>query len=293
MTVDRLLLAACLVVGAVVVAWPGMRATRNRLHPATRPTGRPHQHGAPEARIVRRLPGGGPVSVRHLVAPAARAWAATLAVHPVRALAVSAGAAVIAGWLLSGVVAGLTAAVYAGLGCRALTRAMARRHSAAAGARALDDLCALAADLRAGMPPPVSPVPVPAGSPAFVESRPGPSSAATEQRRLAELTDAVWRLAEHTGAPAADLVERLEADARAGARARASAAAQAAGARATALLLAALPLGGIALGYAIGADPLRVLLHTTLGAVCALGAAALQGAGLLWADRLTTGAVAR
>jgi tight adherence protein B len=109
------------------------------------------------------------------------------------------------------------------------------------------------------------------------------------EHRIAELTAAIWRLAEHTGAPAADLVERIEADARGADRTKASAAAQAAGAQATALLLAALPLGGIALGYGIGADPLQVLLHTPLGAGCAAIAVLLQSAGLLWADRLANG----
>jgi tight adherence protein B len=109
------------------------------------------------------------------------------------------------------------------------------------------------------------------------------------ERRIAELTSAVWRLAERTGAPAADLVERIEADARTADRAHASAAAQAAGAQATALLLAALPLGGIALGYGIGVAPLQILFHTTLGGGCAIGAAVLQSVGLLWADRLATG----
>ena len=104
--------------------------------------------------------------------------------------------------------------------------------------------------------------------------------------RIGDLVAAVWRLAERTGAPAAELVERIEADVRAGDRSRASAAAQAAGARATALLLAALPVGGIALGYGIGVDPLRVLLHTPLGAACAAGAFTLQTAGLAWAARL-------
>jgi tight adherence protein B len=117
-----------------------------------------------------------------------------------------------------------------------------------------------------------------------------PSSAAgAAERRIAELTSAVWRLAERTGAPAADLVERIEADARTADRAHASAAAQAAGAQATALLLAALPLGGIALGYGIGVDPLQILFHTALGGGCAIGAALLQSVGLLWADRLATG----
>ncbi len=56
------------------------------------------------------------------------------------------------------------------------------------------------------------------------------------------------------------------------------------------MLLAALPAGGIALGYSIGVHPLQVLLHTGLGAACALGAVLLQCAGLLWADRLVSGA---
>jgi tight adherence protein B len=111
------------------------------------------------------------------------------------------------------------------------------------------------------------------------------------EQRIAGLTAAVWRLAERTGAPAAELVERIEADARAADRGRASAQAQAAGAQATALLLAALPLGGIALGYGIGVDPLQVLLHTALGAACAIGAVLLQCAGLLWADRLAGGSI--
>ena len=99
-------------------------------------------------------------------------------------------------------------------------------------------------------------------------------------------------LAERTGAPAADLVERIEADARAADRARASASAQAAGAQATALMLATLPVAGLGLGVVMGADPLRVLLHTPLGAACGLVAVILQTGGLLWSERLV-GGVAR
>ncbi|GAB1688915.1 type II secretion system F family protein [Krasilnikovia sp. M28-CT-15] len=280
MTADRFLLAACLVAGALVAAWPGMRANRHRLHPSTR--GHPLRPRGGRERL--------PSPILAELRSALQAWPTALAGQPLRVVAVAGGLAAIAGWLVAGLVAGLVAAVYAALGCRALTRGMARRAADTARSQALDDLCALAADLRAGKPPPV---PMSAGSPAASaepdDGGPGPLSADPERRRIAELTEAVWHLAERTGAPAADLVERLEADVRAGVRARSSAAAQAAGAQATALLLAALPLGGIALGYAIGADPLRVLLHTPLGAVCALGAAALQSVGLLWADRLATG----
>ena len=82
------------------------------------------------------------------------------------------------------------------------------------------------------------------------------------------------------------MLERIEADARATDRGLAAAAAQAAGARATAWLLAALPLGGIGLGYGIGVDPMAVLLHSTVGGACAVVAVALQVVGLLWAERL-------
>jgi len=249
MTASWWLLAGCLLAGALAAAWPA-GTTRHRLRP-------------PQARPRLRLPS--------LDLTAAKAW---IAERPRHAVAVTALLLAVVGLLLGGAVAGLLAAVYGALTARALIRRAERGRASANRARSLDDLCALAADLRAGLPP-------------AVVANPDHGGAA--ERRISELTTAVWRLAERTGAPAADLVERIEADARAADRARASAAAQAAGAQATALLLAALPLGGIALGYGIGVDPLRTLLHTTLGGGCALGAALLQSVGLLWADRLATG----
>ncbi|MEV6494379.1 hypothetical protein AB0M20_38025, partial [Actinoplanes sp. NPDC051633] len=175
------------------------------------------------------------------------------------------------GLLVGGPVAAVVLAAYSVFGVRAVVRHLVRRATAERRAAALDNLGALAADLRAGLPP-------------------QRAAAVRGDARIAELSGAVWRLAERTGAPAADLVERIEADARAAERATKSAAAQAAGAQATAMLLAALPLGGIGLGYSIGTDPLRILLHTRLGAACAVGAVLLQCAGLLWADRLVSGA---
>jgi tight adherence protein B len=184
----------------------------------------------------------------------------------------SIGGVAAVGLLAGGPVAGAVGAAYAGLAGRALLRRSMRRQAAAARSGVLDDLAALAADLRAGLPP-IEAAPL----------RPAPAD------RTAHLTSSVWRLAERTGAPAADLVERIEADARATDRAAATATAQAAGAQATAFLLAGLPLGGIGLGIAIGADPVRVLLHTPIGAVCAVVAVLLQCGGLLWADRLVAG----
>lgn len=235
-------LVACLVAGAVAAGWPGAGA-RLRL-------------------VARRRPDR---------AALRRVFATIAAQSPRRILAGSLVAVAALALLLGGPVAGVVGTVYAGLAGRALIRRAARRRQAAARAAALDDLAALAADLRAGL--------VAAAL-----------AAAPSGGRIAELTSSVWRLAERTGAPAADLVERIEADARAADRAAAFAAAQAAGAQATALLLAGLPLGGIALGVAIGADPIRVLLHTPVGAACAIVAVLLQGGGLLWADRLALGA---
>jgi tight adherence protein B len=171
-----------------------------------------------------------------------------------------------AGALLGGPVAALALAAYGALAARAVLRRRARQATDQAHRRDLDQIGALAADLRAGLP---------AGG-AIGE---GP-------RRTARLARAAVRLADRTGAPLAELLERVEADARTADRGVAAAAAQAAGARATAWLLAALPLGGIGLGYAIGVDPVAVLLHTPVGGGCALAAVALQIGGLLWAERL-------
>ena len=224
----------------------------------------------------------GPVRVRPLPAVRVGGWLRRLrsaaGARPRRALPAAIGAAAAAGLMTGGPVAGVVAAAYAGLGGRALVRRAERRRAAVERAASLDSLAALAADLRAGLPP--------------VAASSQPITTGGVARRLRRLTASVWRLAEQTGAPAADLVERIEADARAADRAGASAAAQAAGAQATAMLLAALPLGGLALGVLIGADPVEVLLRTPLGAACAIGAVVLQSAGLLWAERLA-GGVAR
>jgi tight adherence protein B len=289
------LLTACLVVGAGAVAWPTGTARRRWLVRGTRGEG-PSTGRPPMPWVSALVP---------LLSTAA-------AVHPHRLAATTAAGAGLAGWVAGGPVAALTVGAYAALGARAAVRRTVTRRAATARAAALDDVSALVADLRAGLPPSTisarsgpglgTSVAVDPGSAARlgvtsgVRPGPGPGAAAGRNasgahtdERVTALSAAVWRLAERTGAPAADLLERVEADARTADRARDSAAAQAAGARATALLLAALPAGGIALGYGIGVDPLRVLLHTPLGAGCAAGTVLLQVAGLAWAARLAGG----
>jgi tight adherence protein B len=254
---DGLVVALIGLAVLVILARPAGRVTR-RLH-------EPERQPWPSVDLARVRAGFDDLSVR----------------RPRRLIAISAVAAGLIAGVVGGPVAALVCAVYGVLGARAWVRRVAQRRDAAARSRTLDDLSALAADLRAGLPP----VEVADTFATGAVSR----AAVRSGRRIGELIAAVWRLADHTGAPAADLVERIESDARAADRARASAAAEAAGSQATALLLAALPAGGIALGYGMGADPLRILLHTPLGGACAVTAVLLQLAGLLWADRLASG----
>jgi tight adherence protein B len=286
-TAHWLVAAACLVAAAVVLSWP-RRGRQARLLTPARPAA-----GGLQAR-VESLSGR-------------------------RAMILAVALAALAGTLLAGPVAGVVAGAYGGITVRAVLRRRASRAAAAMRTRSLDALCGLAADLRAGLSAagaaragsqlgraaplgrsgsvggstPVAgqlagSAPPAGASPLGVSADLVAGPEGIEDRRMAQLTEAAWRLAERTGAPIADLVERIEADARAMDRASAAAAAQAAGARATAWLLAGLPVGGIALGYSIGADPLEVLLHTPIGAACAVGAIALQVAGLAWADRLAS-----
>ncbi|MGA5520581.1 type II secretion system F family protein [Streptomyces pseudogriseolus] len=101
---------------------------------------------------------------------------------------------------------------------------------------------------------------------------------------------ACWRVAVDQGAGLADGLDRLEAALRAERDQRADLRAQLSGARTTAVMLAGLPVVGLALGAALGADPLHVLLHTPQGAVCLAAGGVLEGLGLWWALRIMRGA---
>lgn len=281
-------LATLLIGAAVLAARPGS-AARDRLvgpRPWTGPSAR-------SRRMVRAM----------LAGPR---WRLLTAVTTVAGLAAG---------VVGGPVGGVIAATYVGLGLHEWDRSAGRRRAGARHAAALDELSALIAELRAGIPPlmaaerfrssagagfrtagglrvaaadaggPRAPIEGGRMGAARPRSMAGESTAA--DGRLERLTGAVWRLAERTGAPAADLLERIERDARAAGRSAKAAAAQAAGAQTTAVLLAALPLAGIALGTTMGGDPVEVLLRTPWGAACAITALALQCAGLKWAQRLT------
>ncbi|WP_369242679.1 type II secretion system F family protein [Streptomyces sp. R21] len=103
---------------------------------------------------------------------------------------------------------------------------------------------------------------------------------------------ACWRVAVDRGAGLAAGLDRLEGALRAERDQRADLRAQLAGSRSTAVMLAGLPVLGLLLGTALGADPLHVLLHTGAGLGCLLVGGVLEGVGMWWALRIVRGAEA-
>jgi tight adherence protein B len=97
---------------------------------------------------------------------------------------------------------------------------------------------------------------------------------------------ACWSVCSATGSGLAAAVDRLEEGLRADEVLRQALAAELAGPRATAGLLAVLPVVGLVLAGALGADPLHVLLHTPLGLVCLVAGIGLDALGVLWTQRL-------
>jgi tight adherence protein B len=218
-------------------------------------------------------------------------------------------AAVALGVLLVG---GPVAALVVGAGALLLGRAVAGHRLAADRAReraaVVEALSLLAGELRAGRAP-AEALAVAAGvatgptraalAAAAATAQLGgdvaailSSDLATESALPAALAGlgACWQVCQQTGAGLAHAVERLEESGRAAESHRRAVDAELAGPRATAQLLAGLPLAGIALAAALGADPLHVLLHTAAGAGCLLGGLVLDALGLLWTRRLVAAA---
>lgn len=114
----------------------------------------------------------------------------------------------------------------------------------------------------------------------FIDSE---SLLAPELARLA----AAWRVADEHGLALAELLDAVREDMLGRRRFRDRTESSLAGARATALVLACLPVLGVALGQLMGADPLGVLLGGGLGGVLLVVGTMLACAGLLWTDAIT------
>ncbi|MCT2589913.1 type II secretion system F family protein [Streptomyces sp. N2-109] len=97
---------------------------------------------------------------------------------------------------------------------------------------------------------------------------------------------ACWQVSADGGAGLAAGLDRVAGALQAEHDQREELRSQLAGPRSTALVLALLPLFGLFLGSAMGAEPLRVLLHTAPGLACLAVGGLLEWAGLAWVARL-------
>jgi tight adherence protein B len=102
-----------------------------------------------------------------------------------------------------------------------------------------------------------------------------------------------WVLCEDVGAPLADVLASVADAMRQDAEVEADIESALAAPRSTARLLALLPMAGLALGELVGARPVHVLLHSSVGRLCAVAGLALALAGHWWARRLVEHTAAR
>ncbi|MDR1999093.1 MAG: type II secretion system F family protein [Frankiaceae bacterium] len=197
----------------------------------------------------------------------------------VRALAeeLEAGAAPADAWRRAGELAGAE---------RALFRAAA---ALIADGRPID--AAFAGDSSASQSLSPSPVPGAELAPARAPGRVGVGDPALrrpdpELRRLA----AVWACSAESGAASAEVLRRWVEDADARERARRAQSVELAGPRASALMLAALPVLGLVLGVAMGADPIGALTGSVAGAALGVVGIALDLCGVAWMLRIIAAA---
>jgi tight adherence protein B len=226
---------------------------------------------------------------------------------------VVAGPAVLGG-LLGFAAAGLGGALAGGLAAMVLRKRRSRHRAERQAAAAAEQLAAAVArisdELRAGSHPAGALAGIDADgplaravlAPAAVAARLGDGIAPALRRGGAahpgatvdvERIATVWALAERHGIPLADLLARAQDDIRWRVRFGATVRAQLAGPRATATVLTALPLFGIALGQLIGADPIGVLRGGLPGQVLLVLGLAFVAAGNAWSERILSAAVPR
>lgn len=96
-----------------------------------------------------------------------------------------------------------------------------------------------------------------------------------------------WLVCENTGGRLAAPVARLAGAWRDDEQVRREVSAALAGPRATAVLLAGLPLAGLAMGAALGADPVALLRRPSVALVVLVPGLCLEVAGLLWTAAIT------
>lgn len=112
------------------------------------------------------------------------------------------------------------------------------------------------------------------------------SASDPELTRLLNRLVAVTTLSEQTGAPLSGLVEQLADSVDESAELASAVETATAGPKLTQLILTLLPLGGLALGHIMGADPLATLLGSAMGLACLGAGLMFLTAGRLWSRRM-------
>lgn len=250
-----------------------------------------------------RLPGlalGGPASGRWSAARYRRR-----ADWPVLPLVVlSAG---LLGAVLIGPGGAVAAALGTGTAAARWRSRRGRRRSAAQATGLVDAVGVLVAELRAGVHPAAAMEAAAAEAVGGVASVLGAAAAAARlggdvpavlrghddpalRSWLSRLADA-WTLAQRHGVPLAELLDAVRSDVEQRVGFATDLDARLAGPRATAAVLAGLPVLGLVLGQAVGADPWQVLGGTAAGQVLLVLGTALVCAGLTWSGRIVASAV--
>jgi tight adherence protein B len=210
---------------------------------------------------------------------------------------VLAPAALVLAWAVAG---SAVLAASAGVATRAVTRSAAARTArsqAAARRRAAVDLVTdLADELRGGAEPRAAlavaardrfaGVATAARNPASDPAAALRSAAAAAGFELLADLAAAWRVTDAAGAGLARPASRLAEAARTSEAVRRELDAQLAGPRATAQLLSFLPVAGVVLGTAMGADPVAFLVATGPGRVTLLAGTLLINVGLGWTEAI-------
>jgi tight adherence protein B len=168
----------------------------------------------------------------------------------------------------------------------------------AADRRRVVEMCdAMVSELRAGQPPSRALAWVAGGWPELAATSslagmggdvPAALRTVAAQSGVAPLAQvaAAWDVAHRSGAGLADVLDRLSLTLREDEDVRREITASLGSTRATGRLLAVLPLFGLGLGLAMGADPLAVLLGSTFGAFCLAVGAGLATVGVFWVERI-------
>lgn len=230
-----------------------------------------------------------------LSAVAARSPRTRRDIAPSRLAGLAVAAMVLVVSVVSGAVLAAAAAAAMAAGWLLVRDAAARKRNADRQRDLRIGLRVLIGELEAGARPPAAlaaardAAPLHAaefGAAAAASSGPADAGTALLEHPETRSIGLAWQLGADTGVALSGVLDRVAADLHAEQEHRRTVEAVLAGPRASALLLAGLPLVGIALGSTMGARPLTVLTSSLGGQLLGLVGVLLDVAGLMWMRRL-------